>query len=103
MTRGLSLLTGGRLDTISTLGYAAVIGRAGSVPTGVYAGSRPFRVVTTVDGVRVEVRMESWLPFDTMRRMGLGHVVGNRHHALVVERGVSFVALDGTGNPIRTA
>ncbi|PYR34418.1 MAG: hypothetical protein DMF90_17210, partial [Acidobacteria bacterium] len=103
LTRGLSLLTGGRLDTISTLGYAAVIGRAGSVPTGVYAGSRPFRVVTTVDGVRVEVRMESWLPFDTIRRMGFGHVVANRHHALVVERGVSFVALDGTGNPIRTA
>ena len=47
--------------------------------------------------------MESWLPFDTIRRMGFGHVVANRHHALVVERGLSFVALDGTGNPIRTA
>jgi len=47
--------------------------------------------------------MESWLPFDTIRRMGFGQVVANRHHALVVERGVSFVALDATGSPVRTA
>ena len=29
----------------------------------------------------VEVRMESWLSADTIRRMGFGHVVAGRHHA----------------------
>ena len=42
----------------------------------------------------VEVRMESWLAADTIRRMGFGHVVAGRHHTLIVERGVSFAAFD---------
>jgi hypothetical protein len=50
----------------------------------------------------VEVRMESWLSADTIRRMGFGQVVAGRQHALIVERGVSFAALDRTGRAIRT-
>jgi hypothetical protein len=46
--------------------------------------------------------MESWLAADTIRRMGFGHVVARRHHTLIVERGVSFVALDQTGAALRT-
>ena len=52
--------------------------------------------------VRVEVRMESWLAFDTIRRMGFGQVVANRRHALVVERGISFVAFDASGQAVRS-
>jgi hypothetical protein len=47
--------------------------------------------------------MESWLAFDTIRRMGFGHVVADRHHALIVERGMSFVALDDGGRALRSA
>jgi hypothetical protein len=47
--------------------------------------------------------MESWLAFDTIRRMGFGHVIANRRHTLIAERGISFVAFDGQGRPIRTA
>ena len=47
--------------------------------------------------------MESWLAFDTIRRMGFGQVIANRHHSLIVERGVSFVALDDDGRPVATA
>jgi hypothetical protein len=47
--------------------------------------------------------MESWLAADTIRRMGFGHVVAGRHHALIVERGVSFVALDQTGVALQRA
>ena len=46
--------------------------------------------------------MESWLAADTIRRMGFGHVVAARHHTLIVERGVSFVAFDGSGRPLRS-
>ena len=46
--------------------------------------------------------MESWLAFDTIRRMGFGHIVANHRHTLIVERGVSFAAFDGEGRPIRT-
>ena len=46
--------------------------------------------MTILDGVRVDVRMESWLAFDTIRRMGFGQVVADRRHTLIVERGVSF-------------
>jgi hypothetical protein len=41
--------------------------------------------------------MESWLPADTMRRAGFGHVVANRRHALTLERGVSLVLLGPDG------
>jgi hypothetical protein len=47
--------------------------------------------------------MEAWLAADTIRRMGFGHVIVRRHHTLIVERGVSFVAFDETGRPTRTA
>ena len=47
--------------------------------------------------MRVDVRMESWLAADTIRRMGFGHVVAARQHTLIVERGVSFVAFDDRG------
>jgi len=46
--------------------------------------------------------MESWLAFDTIRRMGFAQVVAGHRHALIVERGVSFVALDGSGRPIQS-
>jgi hypothetical protein len=47
--------------------------------------------------------MEAWLPTDTIRRMGFGHVVAARQHTLIVERGVSFAAFDDNGRAIRTA
>ena len=46
--------------------------------------------------------MESWLPTDTIRRAGFGHVVVNRRHALTIERGVSFVALGPFNEPVLT-
>jgi hypothetical protein len=52
--------------------------------------------------VAVEVRMESWLEFDTIRRMGFGHVVVAHRHTLIVERGVSFAAFNANGEATRT-
>jgi hypothetical protein len=35
--------------------------------------------------------------------MGFGHVIANRRHSLIVERGISFVTLDEDGRPLTTA
>jgi hypothetical protein len=47
--------------------------------------------------------MESWLSADTIRRMGFGHVIADRRHTLIVERGVSFAAFGSSGEALRTA
>ncbi|MND00367.1 hypothetical protein D3C83_189530 [compost metagenome] len=44
--------------------------------------------------------MESWLPTDTIRRAGFGHVVVNHRHELTLERGISFRALGSEGEPL---
>jgi len=51
----------------------------------------------------VDIRMESWLAADTIRRMGFGHIIAAHQHTLIVERGVSFAAFDSSGRAIRTA
>ena len=99
--RTLAQLTGGRLQSIATDGYAAVAGLAGAQPALVTEAAAPFRARVRLNGVDVDVRMESWLDFDTIRRMGFGQVVAARHHSLIVERGVSFVAFDERGRPVR--
>jgi 4-amino-4-deoxy-L-arabinose transferase-like glycosyltransferase len=83
--------------------YLAIAGRVGQPPALVRGGDRPFRTTLTIDGVNLDIRMESWLAFDTIRRMGFGHVIANRHHALIVERGISFVAIDTAGRPTHTS
>ena len=83
--------------------YAVLAGLVGGRPQLVLESSRPFRRIVTLDGVDVEVRMESWLAADTIRRMGFGHVVAAHRHTLIVERGISFVAFDDQGRAILTA
>jgi hypothetical protein len=83
--------------------YVAIAGEIGAAPALVHSSSEPFRDRVVLDGVNVDIRMESWLAFDTIRRMGFGQVVAARRHALIVERGVSFTAFDADGNPLRRA
>ena len=83
--------------------YVAIAGVAGEPPALVAASDTPFRQTMTIAGTNVEIRMESWLETDTIRRMGFGHVVVNRRHTLIVERGVSFAAFDADGRAIHTA
>ena len=42
--------------------------------------------------------MDSWLPSDTFRRAGFGHVLRGREHVLILERGVNMVWLDATAD-----
>ncbi len=99
----LQHLSGGGSSSLGEEDYIVFAGRAGTTPQLVHRANRPFKSRVMLDGVTVDIRMESWLAFDTIRRMGFGQVIANRHHALIVERGVSFVALDDDGRPLRTA
>ena len=83
--------------------YAAIAGVTGRPPALDVQRMRPFRQRLRIDGIDVDVRMDSWLTFDTIRRMGFGHVLVARRHTLIVERGVSFAAFDRGGLPLRTA
>ena len=78
--------------------FVVVAGRVGEPPTLRQAGAFPFRVRTSTLGEDVDVRFECWLPDDTIRRAGFGHVIVDRRHELTLDRGVSFVALDGQGH-----
>jgi hypothetical protein len=80
--------------------YTVVVGRVGEGPVLVESQDRPYRVRVRLEPFDIDVRMESWLPTDTIRRAGFGHVVVNRRHALTLERGISFVALGPEGRPI---
>jgi len=102
LDEALRSLTGGFAELPSE-DYAAIAGVTGQTPEFIVGSGVPFSRSITVAGLPIDIRMESWLSFDTIRRMGFGHVIASRHHALIVERGVSFVAFDGGGQPLQTA
>jgi hypothetical protein len=77
--------------------YTVIVGRVGERPVLMESQDRPYRVGVTVEPYDVDIRMESWLPTDTIRRAGFGHVIVNRGHVLTLERGISFVALGPRG------
>jgi hypothetical protein len=95
-------LLGGAAVKLPEDDYVAIVGSIGGRAT-IISGSEPFRRRLDVHGVPVEIRMESWLATDTIRRMGFGQVIAHHRHVLIIERGVSFAAFDDGGSPIRTA
>ncbi len=103
LSSALQTLTAGRATALPPGDYAVIAGVLGSAPDFVAAADRPFSRAILLAGVGVEIRMESWLISDTIRRMGFGHVVVARQHTLIVERGISFAAFDDSGRAIRTA
>jgi hypothetical protein len=77
--------------------FVVVAGRVGQAPVARRAAAKPFRLQLDLAGHSVEVRIECWMPADTIRRAGFGHAIVDRHHELTLDRGVSFVALDEAG------
>ena len=102
LARLLGALAGSPV-TLPVADYAAFAGVTGRPPQVAVQSTRPFRQRLRIEETGVEIRMDSWLTSDTIRRMGFGHVVAARRHTLIVERGVSFAAYDADGRPLRTA
>ena len=44
--------------------------------------------------------MDAWLPSDTFRRGGFGHVLRGREPVLFIERGASLVWFSANGSPV---
>ncbi|MBW8868527.1 MAG: hypothetical protein JF610_14575, partial [Acidobacteria bacterium] len=102
LARLLDALAGSPVE-LPVADYAAFAGVTGRPPQVAFQSTRPFRQDLRIDETAVEIRMDSWLTSDTIRRMGFGHVVAARQHTLIVERGVSFAAFDAAGRPLRRA
>lgn len=101
--RALARLGNGEPVPVPDGDYIAIAGVVGQRIARPMARNLPFRQTILLGGLQVQVRMESWLNTDTIRRMGFGHLIAGRRHALIVERGVSFVALSEEGVPLKTA
>lgn len=94
-------LTGGTATMPHDGVYTVMAGHVGGKPLLVRSERRPFRTKLSIDGLALDIRMESWLPPDTMRRAGFGHVIANRAHVLTLERGVSLVTLAPDGRVVQ--
>lgn len=79
--------------------YQVVAGIAGEKPVLQMSADQPFSRDVVLGGDTVHVRFDSWLPFDTFRRGGFGHVVLGHERILFIERGVSLVWLRRDGRP----
>jgi hypothetical protein len=83
-------LTGGAPPTRIEAAYEVIVGLAGEAPTYYRSSTRPFRDrVHLVEG-DMEIRMESWVPLETFRRGGFGHVILDRERMMFIERGLSL-------------
>jgi hypothetical protein len=99
LTNAWRTLTDGSTPFPQLSDYTVVVGEVGRKPSLIEARSRPFRVRTRIGAADFDIRMESWLPTDTIRRAGFGQVVVDRRHVLTLDRGVSFAALGAVGEP----
>jgi hypothetical protein len=95
----LAALAGGRPVERSGEAYEVFAGLTGEPPVFHRAAARPFEARFQVLDEPFAVRMDSWLPTDTFRRAGFGHVLHGRNHILILERGVNLVWLGRDGQP----
>ena len=100
LTAAVKALSGGRTSGVPEAEFVVMAGLMSELPDLTVHADQPFRRRVSLGGLPVAVRMDAWLAFDTIRRMGFGHVIANRHHTLIVERGISFVAFNDDGSPI---
>ncbi len=95
----LDTLTGGNGPAPTGLAFEVFAGVAGERPHVHRASNRPFTERFQIFDEPLTVRMDSWLPSDTFRRAGFGHVLRGRNHVMILERGVNLVWLSQDGRP----
>jgi len=79
--------------------YNVIAGLVGDAPLVTRSADYPFRQEFRLLDDPFTVRMDSWLPSDTFRRAGFGHVLRGREHVLILERGASLVSFDRNAQP----
>lgn len=97
----VAALTGTRMTALHGGTYEVIAGRAGEAPAITRASDRPFRERARIGDASMDVRMDSWLPTETFRRGGFGHVIRDHKHVMALERGVNLVWFGADGDPSR--
>jgi hypothetical protein len=95
----LDVLGGNKAVARNGASYQVWAGVSGEKPAFHRGSNRPFRDAFSIAGDLFSVRMESWLPFDTFRRGGFGHVLRGGRHLMTLERGVSLLWFQVDGRP----
>jgi hypothetical protein len=99
LREAVATLTGGHAVPASSGAYQLMAGLVGVAPLVTRSADSPFRQQFGLLGDPFTVRMESWLPSDTFRRAGFGHVLRGREHVLILERGVNLVWFNRDSRP----
>jgi len=99
LATALDTLTGGTAPLPTGVAYEVFAGVAGERPQMHRSSTRPFTEHFQILDEPLTVRMDSWLPSDTFRRAGFGHVLRGRDHVMILERGVNLVWLGRNGLP----
>ena len=87
----LRALTGAEPSPASGAAFEVFAGVAGERPQVHHVSNRPFTNRFQILDESITVRMDSWLPSDTFRRAGFGHILRGREHVMIIERGVNLV------------
>jgi hypothetical protein len=99
LSENLAALTGGHIPDRRGAAFELMAGLAGERPVVHRESNRPFEERFAMAGDPFVARMDSWLPVDTFRRAGFGHVLRGREHVLILERGANLVWFDRSGVP----
>jgi len=99
LDEALDSVTGGRVPPRSPLPYEVIAGIAGEAPQTYRSSARPFTSRFRLLDEVLMLHLDGWLPFDTFRRAGFGHLLRGRERILIVERGVSLVWFGRDGRP----
>jgi hypothetical protein len=104
LASAMAALNGGT-TTRDGASYEVMAGVVGAIPEFHHMSDRPFRESFNLLGDRFTIQMESWLPIDTFRRAGFGHLLRGRERLIIIERGVNLIWLGpaGTSRPYYAA
>jgi hypothetical protein len=98
LTRALRSLTADS-SVMSGAAFEVFAGVAGEAAQYHRAANQPFTDRVQVLDESLTVRMDAWLPSDTFRRAGFGHVLRGREHVMIIERGINLVWFGRGGAP----
>ena len=91
LAAAMRTLAGSKVPAIAGMAFEVFAGVAGEPAQYHRASNRPFTDSVQLLEESLTVRMDSWLPSDTFRRAGFGHVLRGREHVMILERGVNLV------------
>jgi hypothetical protein len=91
LAAAMRTLAGSKAPALAGTAFEVIAGVAGAPARYHRASNRPFTDRLQVLDESLTVRMDSWLPSDTFRRAGFGHVLRGREHVMIIERGVNLV------------